>query len=779
MKLQARFVKLTSLGVLALAAALLRAEVGSAPGQPASAPSSLAELGVRTDSALSRADLVAYRGWLKYLRLAAENAAQRAGPDGAATAARRLDEWLGKVTANPKVLASLRGVQEWAYESPVDGSGQPFRFVIPTDYDPAHPAPLTVYMHGYSGNHIEHSSGLVAHAGSFELAVLGRSRGGGYRALSEADVLQVVDYIEAHWSIDLDRVSLNGGSMGGGGTYRLGSRYPQRWASGRPSCGYASYLPLGNLLTLPIYATHSFDDPTVSVLHEVGPLAQLEERGGKVVFDLTNGYGHAVWDYKEGNARGLAWEKLQVRPFSRSVRRIDYTALDGDATRGWWAEVAEWGASPRPARFVLTVGDSNQLFAGLTNIARLRLRIAESPLDPSVPLVVSVNGAIPITLAAPLPREVVLALGSKGWGFEAKSPEASFRLHTPGSATLLYDGEPLLIVYGTKGSEADRAAMRAAADAASRSPIPAWPAEGGESGKDGVPHSHNLYGNLNTKADAEVTDADLARCHLVLIGTAGQNALVARIAETLPVHLSDSGVTCSDGVSFPGAHQALGLVHYNPLAPSRLIFWVASDDPAVYAANSPIPSVMGGGSFIAGNAFVGDLVVMDSRSPTLVASRSFDSRWHWTPGRESSPLIPAALSTTEALSLRVGDALRRSEAADFALVNYYGEPGRTAVTAGTTRVSDLVPFFLNQPVGLFVVSGAEVQAIAQKVASKDSALLLAGFDPTKVRPEARYRVVLPVSVLWAFAPLIKPAPGDYRITGTDTGDAVERFLVGE
>jgi hypothetical protein len=78
-----------------------------------------------------------------------------------------------------------------------------------------------------------------------------------------------------------------------------------------------------------------------------------------------------------------------------------------------------------------------------------------------------------------------------------------------------------------------------------------------------------------------------------------------------------------------------------------------------------------------------------------------------------------------------------------------------------------------------VVSGAEVQAIAQKVASKDSALLLAGFDPTKVRPEARYRVVLPVSVLWAFAPLIKPAPGDYRITGTDTGDAVERFLVGE
>jgi hypothetical protein len=50
-------------------------------------------------------------------------------------------------------------------------------------------------MHGYSGNHIEHSDGMASHPGSFEVAVLGRSRGGGYRALSEADVLQVVDYV--------------------------------------------------------------------------------------------------------------------------------------------------------------------------------------------------------------------------------------------------------------------------------------------------------------------------------------------------------------------------------------------------------------------------------------------------------------------------------------------------------------------------------------------------------------------------------------------------------
>jgi hypothetical protein len=63
----------------------------------------------------------------------------------------------------------------------------------------------------------------------------------------------------------------------------------------------------------------------VSVLHERGPLAQLREIGGQVIFDDTNGYGHAVWNYKEGNERGAAWEQLQVRPDSRTVWHIDYT----------------------------------------------------------------------------------------------------------------------------------------------------------------------------------------------------------------------------------------------------------------------------------------------------------------------------------------------------------------------------------------------------------------------------------------------------------------------
>ena len=80
---------------------------------------------------------------------------------------------------------------------------------------------------------------------------------------------------------------------------------------------------------------------------------------------------------------------------------------------------------------------------------------------------------------------------------------------------------------------------------------------------------------------------------------------------------------------------------------------------------------------------------------------------------------------------------------------------------------------------MFEVSGAEFRTIAQKVAAKDSRLLLEGADPAGASLERRYRVAMPVNVLWAMAPLVKPAPGSYWLTGGDTGDAVEQFLAGD
>lgn len=747
-------------------------------------PAGTADLAVITataKNALGRADLVDYRGWIKFLRSEAETAAERHGVDSATAREKtaRLADWLQRITANPRLLATLRDVQEWAYESPADGSGQPFKIAIPTDYDPARPAALSVYMHGYSGNHLEHSAGMTSRAGVFDIAVLGRSRGGGYRALSEADVLHVIDYVQAHWSIDPDQIHLNGGSMGGGGTYRLGSRYPHRWASGRPTCGYASFLPFGNLLTFPIYATHSDDDPIVSVLHARGPLARLRALGGQAILDETTGLGHAAWDYAEGNARGAAWVTRQVRPASRSIRHIDYTALDGGAMRGWWGEIVEWGPDAKPARFVLSVGADNTLHAGLTNIARWRLRLSESPLDRAQPLHVAINGGVPLTHSAPLPESVTLLRSETGWSFETAAPSLPYRLHTPGSASLLYEGEPLLIVYGTGGTEAEQAILRAAAESASKSPNPVWLDDSGEAGPDGVPHSHNLYGRLNTKPDHEVTDADIARCHLVLIGTAAQNRIVERLAPRLPVRFAGGAIACSDGVNFRGESYALGLVHYNPLAPDRLIFWVASEDVTTNGPPTIIPQLIGGGAVLANAPSGIDLIVADAGKRTLVAARSFDSRWNWLRERDTSPVLPDSLKSAQQLTLGIANAIRRAAGADFALVLAPESPDALAIAVGITRLSDVAARHFYGPVGFFELSGAELAKLAAALDAPGAPLLLcggAGAGVGVLDSALTYRIALPVDAASPLTGFAKLAPRNYQHSDLTVGDAIKRFL---
>ncbi len=732
------------------------------------------ELAAKTNAALARPDLVDYRGWLKYLRGVAQSALERQRPESNA-AVQRLAEWVDRISADPATLSKLTGVQEWAYESPVDGSGQPFKIVIPSDYATVKPAALSVYMHGYAGNHLEHSAGFAPQPGIFLVAVLGRSRGGFYTALSGADVLQVIDYVTAHWRIDPDRIHLNGGSMGGGGTYRFGSRYPQRWASGQPTCGFASFVPVGNLLTFPIYATHSDDDPVVSVLHDRGPLRRLREMGGQVIYDETTGLGHAAWNYTAGNARGSAWAPLQVRPASTSIRHIDYTALEAAAARGWWAEVAEWGPAPRPAHFVLQVGAANTVFAQLTNIDRLKLFIAESPLDRSQPLHVSVNGAVPITLPAPIPEAVYLNRRDGSWSLDASIAPPPFRLHAPGGAVALYDGEPLLIVYGTGGSPAEQAAMKAAAVSASHSSNPRWIADGGDAGPDGVPHFHNLYGSLNTKRDTEVTADDIARCHLVLIGTAAQNRVVARIAGRLPVQIDGAQVRTSDGAIYPFAENTAGLVYYNPDAPARLIFWVAGSSADAYKPGAFIPELMA--NQMAGAVCGADFVVMRTATPTLVCARGFDSRWNWVAPQRASELLPETAGAAAGMESLVADAVCRGADADVAIVDRSGRLACPDVVPGVTRKADVQSLYYFVPIGVGDLTGADLIALNEKLQHNADATLVVlgrgGRLPT-LQPDRRYRVALPTDVLWSYSGLTRALPSDYRIIDTTMYDALSR-----
>jgi len=107
---------------------------------------------------------------------------------------------------------------------------------------------------------------------------LGRGETLGYAGISEIDVLEATDDAVRRLGVDPDRVTLQGDSMGGFGAYRLGTRYPDRWAALIPVIGHgaANRNLFENLRNLPIFQVNGANDPLVSYASALDDAALLD-----------------------------------------------------------------------------------------------------------------------------------------------------------------------------------------------------------------------------------------------------------------------------------------------------------------------------------------------------------------------------------------------------------------------------------------------------------------------------------------------------------------------
>lgn len=142
----------------------------------------------------------------------------------------------------------LAGDRLLAYRSAVDQTLQPFRLFVPQPYDAARKYPLIVTLHGASGNESTQfdayrdprtgesvAKKLAQERGYILAAPNGRGPFGGYRGSSEKDVLDVLERVQSLYATEL--AFLTGHSMGAGGTWALGFKYPEKWAALAPIAG--------------------------------------------------------------------------------------------------------------------------------------------------------------------------------------------------------------------------------------------------------------------------------------------------------------------------------------------------------------------------------------------------------------------------------------------------------------------------------------------------------------------------------------------------------------
>ncbi len=130
----------------------------------------------------------------------------------------------------------------------------PYSLFVPEGYNPKKKYPLMVALHGLWSNHWQmiRYPGLTKLAqehGYVVVAPMGYNSSGWYGSrgqrsrfsnpnnlgeLSEKDVMNVLGIIREEFNVDDNRIYLMGHSMGGGGTWHLGMKYPEIWAALAP-----------------------------------------------------------------------------------------------------------------------------------------------------------------------------------------------------------------------------------------------------------------------------------------------------------------------------------------------------------------------------------------------------------------------------------------------------------------------------------------------------------------------------------------------------------------
>jgi hypothetical protein len=127
---------------------------------------------------------------------------------------------------------------------------------------------------------------------------------------------------------------------------------------------------------------------------------------------------------------------------------------------------------------------------------------------------------------------------------------------------------------------------------------------------------------FDSKADHDVTPEDMKQSHLILIGTPQNNAVLAKMKDSLPMKWSEDG--CSMGsVQLTGSGAGACFVQPNPEAPDRyVVVLTASDEDGygVWAARGPSDD------YLFGHASTGP----DGKPAfTTTAHGVFDNQWRW------------------------------------------------------------------------------------------------------------------------------------------------------
>ena len=433
-----------------------------------------------------------------------------------------------------------------AYFSLAEGRSQLFQVVLPPDYSPNEKYPLFVQVFG--------SASLLPSRDYPFIRVRPNGRGvWGYRSMSRYDVMQVISLMQTAYNIDEARVYMTGTSAGATGMMHVAGYRQQVFAGLVPLVAFGNDLPLQNFRNLPIRCEHGVNDWTSAIGNVRVQFQKLEELGYDAVLNEHPTAGHGI---RMPPPKTMQWLSKIKR--DSSPKQIVYSCEHPRDGKAYWLSIETFFDPHKIARIEATAG-ADGLAVSTDNVRQFSLDLTAAPLRHGRKL--TVDGSL-VNYTLDNDKKQLTIIRNASWQTASARPYATAgrRAYGAGAAANLFQGEPLLVVYGTGADSKGNQFLRQAASVLTRS---------------GGPQFKPANVRFPVEADFELGDLPLDKYNLLLVGTPETNSYLKKIASRLPYVVEDGILKAGDRepISLRGA--VLSFCYLNPEYPRRLIYVVS------------------------------------------------------------------------------------------------------------------------------------------------------------------------------------------------------------
>jgi len=491
---------------------------------------------------------------------------------------------------------SQKGLVVRGFRSRIDRTVQPYGLVIPESYSDTGKTRyrLDLWFHGRGERSSESvfiaermsRVGRFAPQDTIVLHPYGRYSNA-FKFAGEIDVLEALEHARRHYSIDDDRVSVRGFSMGGAGCWQMAVHYPDLFFAANPGAGFSEtpeFLSFFQKETLapteferklwrmydcPGYADNLFQLPVVAYSGELDIQKQaadimetaLAVRDLKLTHIIGAETKHTInppsikiieekMDRLAEVGRLKLPEELHFATFTLKYNRLHWLTVTG-LEQHWEQATVQAKLIPR----------NNSIEVKSKGVTSLRFAIpaGRSPFRPDQPvsIVFSASNQKPILASRPETD------GS--WQCELYQQSGNWQLG-PQQATALRKQHNLqgpiddafmdsFIVVRPTGKPQQKL-------------VGSWTTH--ELERLVAEWRRHFRGDAVVKDDIEVTQQDVENNHLILFGDPQSNAIVKSVIEKLPMEWTDQHVRIGER-KYSSDHHVPAMIYPNPANPNRYV----------------------------------------------------------------------------------------------------------------------------------------------------------------------------------------------------------------